>query len=110
MSGGQWLTVTCVWNRPVKPFHPAIESAPGHREVPSNYGRHIRGRIGRPGMRSDDGYAHYVWEVYNAETGKVLVTSDSFGLTDAIADCSRVVGIARAAASWSFWKPRKADR
>jgi len=103
MSAAVW---TWVHMSRAKPFHPAIESAPcTHRT--ETYARHIRGRIGRPGRRSDDGYAHFEWEVYNSKTGKVPVCSDSFGLTDAIADCSRVVGIARSAAAWSFWKPGK---
>jgi len=102
MSAAVWIKVR--WGR-AEPFHPAIESrGDGHERCA--YARHIRGRIGRPGRRSDDGYAHYEWEVYNSETGKVLVDSDSFGLTAAIADCSRVVGLAREAAFWSFWKPK----
>ncbi len=105
MSTIGWQRVSVAWrqtpSRPTK--RPAIESPAKRSDLDHQFtcASHIRGIV-KNYTRSENGYAHYWWEVINTRTGKVIARSDAFGLTSAIASCSEAVYVARGAMFWSL--------
>lgn len=93
---GMNLTLSSAPKRAVAPA-----PAPEARRTYAATAPHIRGRV----TRARDGGSPlpaFVVRVTNTATGAVLVTTDAFGLEAAIAMCSEIVAMARAAWFWSL--------